>query len=51
MKYIFVTLSILVVWVSIILIINTVDTNEIVLSLIALFMTTFLYIVGFGDSI
>ena len=50
MKYVFVSLSIVAVWIALILIISLLEINGIILPLIALVMTVILYEVGFGGK-
>lgn len=48
MKYAFVSLSILVIWIAICLIVIFLDYNSIFLPITALVMTIFLFVIGFG---
>jgi len=50
MKYAFVTLGILAVWISIVSIVAFLDYNEVTLPIIGLFMTLILFIIGFGAN-
>ena len=50
MKYAFVTLGILAIWISIILIVLFLDYNKITLPIIGLLMTIILFIIGFREN-
>jgi len=50
MKYAFVTLSIISIWIATIIIVIFLDYDKIILPLIALFMTSVLFEIGFGDK-
>lgn len=50
MKYLFVSLSIIVIWIAIILIVYALESTELFLPLIALFMTVILFYIGFGGK-
>lgn len=50
MKYAFVSLSILAIWVAIILIVLALEQESILLPLTALGMTVLLFYMGFGDK-
>lgn len=50
MKYLFVSLSIIVIWIAIILIVYSLESTELFLPLIALFMTVILFYIGFGGK-
>lgn len=50
MKYAFVTIGILAIWISIISIVIFLDYNEILLPLIGLFMTVIMFFIGFGGN-
>ncbi|MDE5539738.1 MAG: hypothetical protein K2J20_04555 [Bacilli bacterium] len=50
MKYLFVSLSILAIWISLILIVIFLNYNGLTLPLIALIMTTILFEIGFRSN-
>lgn len=50
MKYAFVSISIIAIWIAIIIITTTLNQNNILLPLIALSMTVILFIIGFGEK-
>ncbi len=50
MKYLFVSLSILAIWLSVILIVVFLNYNGVMLPLIALIMTLILFEIGFRSS-
>lgn len=50
MKYAFVTLSILAIWVAIIVIILSLNYEGIILPLLGLVMSLFLFEIGFGGK-
>ena len=50
MKYAFVTISIIAMWISIVLIIVTLKLSGILLPLVALLMTVLLFYIGFGGK-
>lgn len=50
MKYAFTTLSILSIWISLILTIILLDYEGLLLPIIAILMTIFLYEIGFGGK-
>ena len=50
MRYLFVTLSIIAIWIAVVLMIIFLDQNGIVLPFIALIMTVILFIIGFGGK-
>ncbi len=49
MKYAFVSISIVAIWVAIILIILALEQGGITLPFVALIMTVLLFYIGFGD--
>jgi hypothetical protein len=50
MRYAFVTLSIIAIWIAIIMIVIFLDQQGIMLPLIALIMTVILFEIGFGGK-
>ncbi len=50
MKYAFVSISIIAIWVAIILIVLALEQEGIMLPLVALFMTIILFYIGFGEK-
>ncbi len=50
MKYAFVTLSIISIWIATIMIVVFLDYDKIVLPIIALIMTSILFEIGFGGK-
>jgi len=50
MKYAFVTLSILAIWISVILIVVFLNYEGTLLPILALFMTVALFLIGFGSK-
>lgn len=50
MKYAFVSLSIIAIWIAIILIVIFLDYNEITLPIVALLMTLVLFFIGFRSK-
>ena len=50
MKYAFVSLSIIAIWIAFVLMIIFLEYEGIILPMIALIMTVILFILGFGDK-
>ncbi len=50
MKYAFVTISIISIWIATIIIVMLLDYQNIILPIIALVMTTILFTLGFGGN-
>lgn len=50
MKYLFVTLGILAMWISVLLIVIALGYDKITLPIIALVMTVILFFIGFGGK-
>jgi len=48
MKYIFVTLSILAIWISIVVMVLSLNYQGIILPIVGLIMTVILFEIGFG---
>ena len=50
MRYAFVSLSIIAIWIAVILIITLLNIEGIMLPLVALFMTVIMFEIGFGEK-
>jgi hypothetical protein len=50
MRYVFVSLSIIAIWIAVILIVTSLNQKGIMLPLVALVMTVILFEIGFGGK-